>query len=106
SRLVVDKVAGLGSGAYRLVARKRMIDLLHYWERRHPIEVDSLSGAFLATRHDVVERVGPFDAAYSLYYEDADWCRRVRRSGLRLVLLPAAEAVHFYSVSSNQDWEG
>lgn len=104
SRLLADKVASFGGGAYRLVSRKRTVDLLRYWERRQPVEVDSLSGAFLATRRDVIERVGPFDASYALYYEDADWCRRVRRAGQRLVLVPAAEAVHFYSVSSNQDF--
>ncbi len=102
--LARETLAGLGRVAFHYVSRKRVDGLLRYWARTGPIEVDSLSGAFLATRRDVLERAGKFDPSFSLYFEDADWCRRVRRSGQRLVLVPGAEAVHYYSVSTNQDF--
>ncbi len=39
-----------------------------------------------ATRRDVVERVGTLDESYGLgFYEDDDYCLRVRRAGYRLV---------------------
>jgi N-acetylglucosaminyl-diphospho-decaprenol L-rhamnosyltransferase len=35
-----------------------------------------------------------FDERYFLYYEDVDLCRRLRKRGYEVVLVPSASAVH------------
>lgn len=69
------------------------------WTARTPAEVPSIQGNFLLVRREVVARVGGLDPGYFLYYEDADWCRRIRRAGWSLCLEPAAEVVHTHNQS-------
>ncbi len=68
-----------------------------------PRALAMLSGGFLLTRRSVLERVGGFDPRFPLYFEDADWCRRVRRAGYRLLYVPAAEIAHYFDQSGRQD---
>lgn len=62
--------------------------------RLEPVEVDYVCGAALALRPDVLRRVGFLDEEYYLYYEDAEFSFRVRESGYRVLVLPAARAWH------------
>jgi GT2 family glycosyltransferase len=59
-----------------------------------PFQVDWVSGACLMVPRRVVDHVGPLDLRYFMYWEDADWCRRIRSAGYRVFCVPAAEAVH------------
>jgi GT2 family glycosyltransferase len=59
-----------------------------------PVDVDWLSGACFMTRRDVFERVGRFDASFFLYWEDADYCRRIAAAGLRRSYLPHLSLRH------------
>ncbi len=57
--------------------------------------VDFCSGALLLTRRDIFESLGGFDERYRpAYYEDADYCVRLWKSGLPVVYQPSAVAVH------------
>ena len=42
-----------------------------------PMEVDWVSGACMVVRRSAVDDVGLMDESYFLYWEDADWCRRM-----------------------------
>ncbi|MGX2039212.1 GNAT family N-acetyltransferase [Methylocaldum sp. MU1018] len=54
-----------------------------------------LSGGHVLLRRHALEAAGGlFDPAFFMYYEDADLCRRLRRAGFELYLLPTAAAVH------------
>lgn len=72
------------------------------WSRRYlrptsttsPYDVDWMSGACLMVRRSVVERVGPLDPGFFMHWEDADWCRRIKTAGGRVVCVPAAVVVH------------
>lgn len=80
-----------------------------HWEARAPLASWSLSGSLLAIRRDAWERVGPFDQAFRLFFEETDWLLRARRLGLRSEYVPAAEAVHLYNRSAageprSQQW--
>jgi GT2 family glycosyltransferase len=58
-------------------------------------DVDYCSGALLATPRALFEQLEGFDAAYSPgYYEDTDYCFRVREHGLRVLYQPASVIVH------------
>lgn len=59
--------------------------------------VDFLAGAVLLLRRGAVLGAGGlFDPAYFMFYEDSDLSLRLRRSGARLAVTGAAEAVHEY----------
>ena len=59
-------------------------------------DVDYCSGAFLMTHRATWERLGGFDPCYApAYYEEADYCMRLREVGLRTVYEPMAVADHF-----------
>ena len=70
------------------------------WEASDPLDQPTLSGALLAFRRELLERVGPWDEEYFLYFEETDWLRRARRAGGRLALVPAAQATHRWGHSA------
>jgi GT2 family glycosyltransferase/glycosyltransferase involved in cell wall biosynthesis len=65
-------------------------------------DVDFGSGALLATPRALYEELGGFDEQFKpAYYEDADYCVRVWRSGRRVVYDPGAVALHYEFASSS-----
>lgn len=65
-------------------------------------DADYVIGAAMAIRQDVIEAVGLLDEGYFLYYDDVDYCRRVRDAGYRVVYVPEAELVHMESSTTNK----
>ena len=58
-------------------------------------EVDYCSAALLATPRSVFLALGGFDAHYEpAYYEDTDYCFRLREQGYRVFLQPESVVVH------------
>ena len=98
--MIVESLAGLSYRAGRALCRRWHQRDLTLWRSAGPMAIDMLCGACLVIRREVLDRVGGFDPAYPLYYEDADWCRRARRSGYRFAYVPAAEIVHYYNQSA------
>jgi N-acetylglucosaminyl-diphospho-decaprenol L-rhamnosyltransferase len=74
-----------------------------HWEASAPLASTALSGALLAFRRDVWDRVGPFDEAFRLYFEETDWLLRLRAAGFESRFVPAARAVHLFAQSSVQE---
>jgi GT2 family glycosyltransferase len=65
--------------------------------------VDYCSAAFLLIRKDTFESLGRFDEDFSpAYYEETDFCVRLRNKGWDVVYNPRAEAYHFEFGSSDQ----
>jgi N-acetylglucosaminyl-diphospho-decaprenol L-rhamnosyltransferase len=58
------------------------------------IQVDWSAGMFVAFRPEAFRSVGGFDERFFMYYEDADICRRLARSGWKTILQPATSVVH------------
>jgi len=65
-----------------------------------PHEVDYLPGACLLLSREAWEQAGHLDESYFCYLEDADFCVRIRRSGLAVVAVPDATAFHGLSSST------
>ncbi len=65
-------------------------------------EVDEVSGAALAIRHEVFEQVGGMDESFFLFFEELDLCRRVKAGGWRIVYLPNARVKHHWGASVKQ----
>jgi GT2 family glycosyltransferase len=69
---------------------------------RGPADVDCVSGCVFLIRRIALERCGAFDERFFLYFEEADFCERVRRAGMRVRWLPAASFVHRGGLSAAQ----
>jgi len=65
-----------------------------------PIEMDWAAGTCLMIRNSVWQDAGGMDESFFMYAEDAEWCRRIRKSGWRVFLLPDVEIVHLHGASS------
>lgn len=64
-------------------------------------EVTYASGAGMAMRMELWERLGGFDAQYFAYHEDAELSLRCWQQGFRIVYVPDAVVVHRYEFSRN-----
>ena len=64
-----------------------------------PHETAYAHGAAMMVRRKVLENVGLMDERYFLYYEELDWCERIRRAGYKIFLEPSALIYHKESVS-------
>lgn len=67
---------------------------LHDWDIKHPIAVDWISGACLCVKKAVVDQVGMMDDRFFLYFEDNDWCLRMREHGWRVIYDPHYQVIH------------
>lgn len=67
-----------------------------------PCEVGEISGAALLVRREVYEQVGGLDPAFFAYYEDVDWCKRIRSAGWRIYYVPDAKVTHLWQGTSRQ----
>ena len=65
-----------------------------FYDRSHEA-VDWVSGACLATRRDVWERLGGFDDTFFMYCEDVDYCLRIRSAGFRVAFVADTCVTHF-----------
>jgi GT2 family glycosyltransferase len=61
---------------------------------RELIYPDWIAGMFMICRREVFRDVEGFDEGYFLYYEDVDFCWRVRSKGLQVVQSPLVSAIH------------
>jgi GT2 family glycosyltransferase/lipopolysaccharide/colanic/teichoic acid biosynthesis glycosyltransferase len=62
--------------------------------------VDWLLGACMLVRREAIERVGSMDERFFLYFEDIDWCYRMKNHGWSVYYVPDSVMVHSYERSS------
>jgi len=65
-----------------------------------PIEVDSVIGAAMMVRREALEQVGGLDEDYFLFFEETDWCYRIRKGGWAIYHVPHVEICHFQGKSA------
>src|SRR5438093_4496785 len=65
-------------------------------------EVDEVTGACLLTRRETAEQVGLLDEQFFMYYDEVDWCRRMKSAGWRVFYVPEAQVVHHVAASVKQ----
>ena len=59
-----------------------------------PAEVEQPAGAFLMFRRDAWERLGFDEQFYPVWFEDVDFCKRLRDDGYHVYYTPRAVAAH------------
>jgi len=67
------------------------------------IDFDYVTGCAMMIRTDCINKVGMFDTSYFMYYEDSDFCRRVKNIGYRIVCQCEATILHKSESSANLD---
>jgi len=76
---------------------------LTYLDPDQVAEVDSVVGAFMMVRREVVEEVGCLDEQYFMYAEDLDWAFRAKRAGWKVYYYPEVTVLHYKRQSSQQN---
>jgi N-acetylglucosaminyl-diphospho-decaprenol L-rhamnosyltransferase len=59
-----------------------------------PEEVDWIPGASFMLRREVIDRLGGMDESYFLYYEETDFCRKVKEAGWTIWYVPQSRVMH------------
>jgi N-acetylglucosaminyl-diphospho-decaprenol L-rhamnosyltransferase len=72
---------------------------LHNWATEEPIEVDWVSAACICVRAKVINEIGGLDERFPLYFEDSDWCLRMRAAGWKVVYNPRLQIIHLGGAS-------
>lgn len=71
-------------------------------ETTEPRDVESVIGACMMLRRDLVPIIGGLDESYFLFLEETDWCLRARQAGSRVVFVPSASVVHLQGRSRDK----
>ena len=76
------------------------------WQRRHyllderpdePVPADTMLGAFLLLRREMLDEIGGWDAGYRMYCEDIDLNYRAMQAGWERWYVPGAVVHHDYA---------
>lgn len=72
---------------------------LSYGERDNgshdkPVDIDYSIGCAMLVKSEAIRRIGFLDPRYFMYYEETDWCRRIRQAGYRILHVPESRARH------------
>ena len=78
----------------RLIAEKIKIIELDRGQYDHIREVHWVSGCCFLVKRIVVENIGLLDGSYFFYWEEADYCFRVKKGGYKTVYVPKAKIWH------------
>ncbi|MDP6803492.1 MAG: glycosyltransferase [Gemmatimonadota bacterium] len=76
----------------RVVRDHLMLD----WDHETMRDVDWMLGACLMVRVDAIREVGWMDERFFMYFEDVDWCYRMKQQGWRVVYVPEATMHHIH----------
>jgi hypothetical protein len=76
---------------------KRINEAVH---EKRPIRADYVPGCAMLVKREVFEIIGDFDETYVMYFEDADFCQRVRSAGFDILVIPWAKMWHKVSLST------
>lgn len=70
-----------------------------YPKGKKPVVVESVVGAAFLITPRALKEVGLFDERYFMYFEDIDYCRRIKKKNLKVYYLPEAEVIHLHGQS-------
>ena len=65
-------------------------------------EIEILSGAFLMTRKEVLDKIGLLDETFFMYGEDIDFSYRIIKAGYKNYYLPTTRIIHYKGESTKK----
>jgi len=79
---------------------------MQYWKRNSIKNVDCVSGCFFWMCRSVVEKIGKLDEKIFMYYEDTEYCLRLRRmTDMKTYFIPDAQIMHYHGAGTNKEQE-
>lgn len=63
-------------------------------------EVETVVGACMAVRRAAIDAAGMLDPAFFFYFEETEWCARLRRHGWQVCLDPRVRVTHLKGAST------
>jgi GT2 family glycosyltransferase len=91
-----------------ILERRGLTKMLNIDEEDHgqlgkmPREVDFVSGCALLTKAEIVKEIGGLDERFFSYYEETEWCVRVRQAGYSILHVPLSKIWHKISPSARE----
>lgn len=64
-------------------------------DRAGLMEVDWTMGACLMVRRSALEKVGPYDENFFLFFEETDLCLRLKKAGYKIFVIQEAKVIHY-----------
>jgi len=65
-------------------------------------EIDCLSGAVMLFRKEVIDKIGLLNEEYVMYWEDVEWCFRIKKANWKIYYVPLMEVMHYGGASGTQ----
>lgn len=76
--------------------------LVSNFDYTQPAVVDSIRGSFFFLRRDAIEKIGPLDERFFVWFEEVDYCRRVKMVGGEVWYTPVAKCQDLVGASFSQ----
>jgi len=73
------------------------------WNHAQIRDVGWVTGACLLVRREVVEQVGSLDPGMFMFYEDLEWCMRIRKAGWKIFYFPFCQVLHLGGQSTRKN---
>ncbi len=85
--------------------KKNDLNITEGYSKNNAIrEVDWVSGAAMIVRKDIFDKLNGFDEDYFLFYEDADFCKRLKDRGYGIYYYPFNGLVHYKGENVNESF--
>ncbi len=65
-------------------------------------EVDQPMGSCLMLTRKAIDQIGLFDKEFPIFFNEVDWCYRVKLAGWKIFFTPSAEVIHHGGSSTKQ----
>jgi GT2 family glycosyltransferase len=68
---------------------------MSYWDHNDVREVDQPMGSCLMVRKEVIDKVGLIDEQFFCFFDEVDWCYRIKKEGFKIFFTPEARIIHY-----------
>ena len=73
-----------------------------YFDHKSVREVDQPMASCLMGKKEVIDKIGPMDERFTIFFNDVDWCRRFKEKGYKIIFHPGIKIYHLVGHSVKQ----
>ncbi len=70
------------------------------FDRKKEKDIPVICGACMVIKKSLFKKIGGFDERFFLYFEESDFCYRVKKAGKRVLYWPSAKVLHLIGRSA------
>jgi len=92
-----NHMSSTASGAFTFLSNLDGIDKIARIKQSKKTQesfVDNLRGACLAVRRKAIDQVGGYNEKFFFYFEDTEWCMRLRNKGWKILFSTSIQVFH------------